>query len=238
MSYFDLTLRVPEVWTEDSAIVASLYELVAQVPLMRTVHRRFLNRVRAQEVTRGTGLDLGTGPGYVAVELARQQPALQIVGLDLSAHMVQLACRQAARTGLNNRVLWPQGDGSHLPFPDGAFDLVVSSFALHHWHDPLRILNEIARVLRQPDGRYCITDLCRDVDPLQRAVAYSSIPVISLLFGSYWGYGGYYESIRAGYTREEAHELLQRSNLPPGEVRLDSTRLVAVLTMRSKGMDG
>ena len=51
------------------------------------------------------------------------------------------------------------------------------------------------------------------------------------------GYGGYYESVRAGYTRDEARVLLERSVLPPGAVRLDSTWFVPILTIASKGRD-
>jgi hypothetical protein len=72
---------------------------------------------------------------------------------------------------------------------------------------------------------------------VQRLFSYASIPAFSLPFGSYRGYGGYYESVRAGYTRDEARILLERSALPPGEVRLDSTWFVPVLTIASKGRD-
>jgi hypothetical protein len=70
---------------------------------------------------------------------------------------------------------------------------------------------------------------------LQRAFAYASIPVISLPYGSYRGYGGYYESVRSAYTCNEAQDLLQRSNLPPGEVTVDSTWFIPILALASRG---
>jgi ubiquinone/menaquinone biosynthesis C-methylase UbiE len=203
---------------------------------VRTVHRRFVAGALAQGIVRGTGLDVGTGPGYVAVEIARQRPGLRVVGLDLAAHMVERASHLAARAGLNGRGLWPQADGHHLPFSDDSFGLVISSFALHHWADPLQILYEIARVLK-PDGRYYIADVCREVTIFHRFFAYASIPVVSLPFGSYLGYGGYYESVRAGYTRAEARALLERSGLPPGEVGRSTTWFVPILTISSKARE-
>ena len=236
MSYFRLTQRVPEASGVEPRALTWLYGLISQTPLVRTTYRRTIAGVLSQGISRGHGLDLGTGPGYVALEIAGRRPGLQMVGLDLAAHMVARARQQAGRTDLNGRVAWPQGDGHALPFSDGSFDLVVSSFALHHWDDPLRVLDEIARVLK-PDGRYYLADQCRQPDMIQRLFAYASIPVVSLPFGSYWGYGGYYESVRASYTRHEAQNLLERSALPPGEIRLDSTRFLPILTIASKAMD-
>lgn len=237
MSYFSLRHRVPEISAVEPKVLAWLYGIMTQVPLVRTTYRRFVKGALAQGVSQGRVLDLGTGPGYVAVEIARQRPALEIVGLDLAAHMVEKAYRRAGRAGLNGRGLWPHADGHRLPFADGNFDLVISSFALHHWSDPLCALNEISRVLA-PGGRYYIADLCREASVLQRLFAYASIFAISLAFGSYRGYGGYYESVRAGYTREEAWDLLGRSTLPPGEIGLVSTKFVPIFTIASRGDGG
>jgi ubiquinone/menaquinone biosynthesis C-methylase UbiE len=217
--------------------------------MVRAVHGRLVAGVLAQGVPEGIGLDLGTGPGYVAVEIALRRPGLHMIGLDLAGHMVERARQIAAPASLNGRGLWLQADGHSLPFADGSFDLVISSFALHHWDDPLCVLNEIARVLRRPEndrrvtgkakssGRYYIADVCREVTLLQRIFAYLSIPVVSLPFGSYLGYGGYYESVRAGLSREEAATLLGRSCLPAGDVTLNSTLLLPILTLASEVSD-
>jgi ubiquinone/menaquinone biosynthesis C-methylase UbiE len=241
MSYYSLAQRVPERSAMEPKPLARLYAAVTRLPMMRAAHRRFVAGVLAQGVAAGTCLDLGTGPGYVAVQVALQRPGLQMVGLDLAAHMAELAKQRAARAGLDGQALWPQADGHILPFADDSFDLVVSSFALHHWSEPVRVLDEIARVLRRPrpaegkpGGRYYITDLSRETNLLQQLFAYGSIPAVSLLFGSYGGYGGYYESVRAGYTRDEAQALLARSKLSRGEVRLESTWLMPIVTIASE----
>jgi len=233
MHYFSLARRVPETSAIEPKALTRLYSLISQVPLVRTAHRRFIAAALDQGVAQGCALDLGTGPGTVAAEIARQRPDLQMVGVDLAAHMVEWATLQVAGTGRNRRGLWLQGDGHRLPFANGALDLVVSAFALHHWDDPLRVLNEIARVLA-PGGRYYFADVCRQANAFQRFFAYASVPVVSLPFGSYGGYGGYYESVRAGYTRDEAQSLLDRSALPRGQVRIESTWFVPILTIASK----
>ena len=232
MGYFSLARRVPETSAVDPWILAALYRAIARLPVVRSVHRRFLAAAPATAGDGGRVLDVGTGPGYVAVELVRRRPGLRVVGLDLAAHMLAQAAGRSRRAALDGRALWPQGDGQRLPFADASFDLVVSSFALHHWQDPLRVFDEIARVLA-PGGQYSLADVCREPDLLQRLFACASIPVVSLAYGSYLGYGGYYESMRAGYTRAEAQDLLRASALPPGSVGLDSTRFVPILTIAS-----
>jgi len=234
MKYLSLVVRVPEISAIESSAVARFYSLISRLPLMRAAHHHFVAGALALGVAQGNCLDLGTGPGSVALAIARNRPDLRMVGLDLTARMVELAREQAIGSGLDERALWPQADGHCLPFASGSFDLVVSSFALHHWVDPVRILDEIARVLA-PGGRYYIADVCRETTLSQRLFAWSSIPFVSLPLGSYLGYGGYYESLRAGYTRAEAGELLERSTLPEGRVEANLGRWIPTLSIASNG---
>jgi ubiquinone/menaquinone biosynthesis C-methylase UbiE len=241
MSYFDLRHRVVEGSAIEPKYLAWYYAFLDRVPVVHSTHARVVAGALAQGVTQGCGLDVGTGPGPIAVEIARRRPGLTMVGLDLAAHMLEQASRQAARARLDGHGSWSQADGHCLPFADGSFDLVVSSLALHHWDEPVRVFNEIARVLRRPDpargepgGRYYIGDVCREVNLLQRLVSYASIPVLSVPLGSYRRYGGYHESVRAGYTVDEARELLQHSDLPDGEVGLISTWFVPMLAISSR----
>lgn len=234
MSYFSLAQRVAEASAVDPKALAWLYGLIVRAPLVGAVYRQLLDGILQQDLTKGAVLDLGTGPGHVAIQLGRQRPDLRVVGLDLAAHMVEQAKRNAAKAGLDGRGIWPHADAHRLPFADNSFSLVISSFALHHWSEPVRILNEIARVL-QPGGSYYLADLCRQPNLAQRLFAYASIPAISLPFGSYLGYGGYYESVRAGYTLVEAERLLAQSDLPAGNVSLRSTWFVPILVMASGG---
>jgi ubiquinone/menaquinone biosynthesis C-methylase UbiE len=98
-------------------------------------------------------LDVGTGPG-VLLELASLRPDLRLTGVDLSADMVANATRNlAAHPNASAQV----GDVTALPFLDGTFDLVVSSFSAHHWDHPEAAVPELARVLR-PAGRLRVYD--------------------------------------------------------------------------------
>ena len=100
-------------------------------------------------------LDLGTGPGHVAMLLAPK--AATLTGIDLSVTMLQLA-EQAAQDRQIENISFKTGDAEHLPFDDQQFDLVVSRFSGHHWPAPANVAKEIYRVLK-PGGRVLIADI-------------------------------------------------------------------------------
>ena len=105
----------------------------------------------------GSVLDVGTGPGRVPILVARALPGWRVEGVDLSGPMVDRARRNAVEAGLADRVTFTVGDAAALPYPDGSFDLVVSTISLHHWADAEAGLREVRRVLR-PRGQAWIYD--------------------------------------------------------------------------------
>jgi ubiquinone/menaquinone biosynthesis C-methylase UbiE len=68
----------------------------------------------------------------------------------------------AHRSGVGNRIAFRKGDAVQIPFPDASLDLVVSTLSLHHWSEPIAVLDELGRVLR-PGGAFLIADLRRDI---------------------------------------------------------------------------
>jgi len=106
----------------------------------------------AAEVEAGEILDVGSGPGHLAVELASLLPEIKIVGLDLSTSMIEIAEKNVAEMGVSDRVAFRQGDAAQIPFADCAFDFVVSSWSLHLWENPARVFAEIYRVLKPGCG--------------------------------------------------------------------------------------
>jgi ubiquinone/menaquinone biosynthesis C-methylase UbiE len=89
-------------------------------------------------------LDVGCGTGYLLRLLARRYPqAAELVGVDAAPSMIETA-EQAAD---DRRVRFMVGVAERLPFPNEAFDLVVSTTSFDHWADQLAGLRECGRVL-------------------------------------------------------------------------------------------
>lgn len=114
----------------------------------------------AADLAQGVVLDVGCGPGTVALELARRAPALSVTGVDISADMISLAREQAAQSGPGGRLRFEVADGAALPFPDASVDLIISTLSMHHWERKGAVLAELARVVR-PGGEIRIYDVWR-----------------------------------------------------------------------------
>jgi ubiquinone/menaquinone biosynthesis C-methylase UbiE len=159
--------------------LAVVYEKVA-IPGLRRFHEQVASEITST-LKSGKALDIGTGPGHLLVEVARRNPNLELTGYDLSRTMLNIAkqlIEQDGRKCINSTAPDPapttvssepsirliRGDVRNLPFSDNAFDLVVSTLSIHHWHDPAKGIRECVRVTA-PGGRCWIYDLRTDIPP-------------------------------------------------------------------------
>jgi SAM-dependent methyltransferase len=121
-------------------------------------------------------LEVGCGPGHLSIRLARHH-GLEMTGLDLDPAMITRARANTHRpeTDDQRRPEFLVGDVAALAFPDGSFDLVVSTLSMHHWADPTAALAEIGRVLR-PGARALIWDLRPGVRPYLFGPRHADLP--------------------------------------------------------------
>jgi ubiquinone/menaquinone biosynthesis C-methylase UbiE len=195
------------------------------------------NRFRQQEYRRlahevvalgvppgGKVLDVGTGPGYVAIEVARllQGTGCEVVGMDLSKAMLTIAAENAAKEKLNGMLTWREGDAKAMPFDDGEFDLIVCNDSLHHWEDPLPVFDEIARVLKE-DGQCVVHDSRR----LQKWTARLFSWLIGMMIPADFRVH-YWNSIQSSYTPEELRAVLEHSRLTGWHIVEDFMDLMVV----------
>jgi demethylmenaquinone methyltransferase/2-methoxy-6-polyprenyl-1,4-benzoquinol methylase len=92
-------------------------------------------------------LDVATGTGAVAVELARRR-GCEVVGLDQSPEMLAAARVRVARAGFCERIELVEGHADELPFEDRVFDALTFTYLLRYVDEPAATLRELARVVR------------------------------------------------------------------------------------------
>jgi ubiquinone/menaquinone biosynthesis C-methylase UbiE len=100
-------------------------------------------------LTEGIILDLGTGPGYLPIEMMKRSPAIKVVGIDLSHRLIHMARANASKAGLSDKLVFEVGNAAGLRFEDASFDMVISTGMLHSLKDPVRVFKEIYRVLKK-----------------------------------------------------------------------------------------
>jgi SAM-dependent methyltransferase len=97
-------------------------------------------------------LDVGCGPGIPTLDIARRAGSEgQVVGVDISERVLEVARERAQRAGLSNTE-FKMANVEHLPYPDAHFDRAVSRFGIMFVEDLPKGLRELHRVVR-PGGR-------------------------------------------------------------------------------------
>lgn len=201
--------RVPSPESMDSPAVAAGFNRVAGWPQMRLLRWYVIRRIK-DLVQQGEAVDIGCGPGHLIFDLAQELPNLKLTGIDMSDEVLEQAESSAADYGFGDRVKFEKGGAQAIPFPNESFDLVISTLSLHHWSEPLAVLDEVARIVR-PGGAFLIFDLRRDMaSPFYmllwfatRVIVPSALRHVNEPLGSR----------DAAYSLEEATQLVKRSNL-------------------------
>jgi ubiquinone/menaquinone biosynthesis C-methylase UbiE len=153
-------------------------------------------------------LEIGPGPGWIAISLAKRNLAMHVTGLDISGEYVRIANENKAREKVEDRVTFLQGDARQMDhFADASFDAVVSHLSFHYWDPPRSVLNEIVRVLK-PGGLFCIGDDRRDMTLRARIAVWFGKWHLTRSVRESW-----MRSIKGSFTIREAEEHLDDSDL-------------------------
>ena len=138
-------------------------------------------------------LDVACGTGALTLAAAEAVgPEGALVGLDLNPEMLEVARRKSAR------IDWQEAPAEALPFPDAAFDAVVSQFGLMFFADRVAALREMWRVVR-PGGRLAVAVFAA----IEQAPGYAAlVDVLDRLFGEAVGDG-----LRAPFVLGDAGRL-------------------------------
>ena len=112
-------------------------------------------------------LDVATGTGDFAIDLCHKLGPESIVGLDLTAGMLEVARRKVARLGLDGVISFKQGNCMEMDFADGQFDAITVAFGVRNFEHIEECYHEMLRVLK-PGGTLCVIELSVPRNPVIR----------------------------------------------------------------------
>jgi ubiquinone/menaquinone biosynthesis C-methylase UbiE len=118
-------------------------------------------------IRNGVCLDIGCGPGYLAIEIAKRSN-LKIVGVDIDPDAVQIARKNIKREELMNQMIVEQGDVHHLHFADDTYDLIISRGSFLFWENTFQAFREIYRVLKPGGVAFIGGGMGRAITPEQK----------------------------------------------------------------------
>jgi demethylmenaquinone methyltransferase/2-methoxy-6-polyprenyl-1,4-benzoquinol methylase len=196
--------------------IAGVYDAMNSV-MTAGLHHRWRSRA-ADLAAVGPGsraLDVATGTGDLAIELARRAGADgEVIGSDFSEEMLALARRKAP--GL--KFEW--GNALELPYPDGRFDAATVGFGARNFSDLDRGLSEMARVVR-PAGRVVVLEITTPQRPplstFFRVWFDRLVPLLGRLTGESLAYSYLPSSVRRFPAPEGLAAAMERAGL--GDIR-------------------
>ncbi|WP_295938395.1 bifunctional demethylmenaquinone methyltransferase/2-methoxy-6-polyprenyl-1,4-benzoquinol methylase UbiE [uncultured Alistipes sp.] len=125
---------------------------------------RIVRRARPRRI-----LDVATGTGDLAIAMARRIGGVQVLGVDLSERMLDVAHHKVTARGLDSRIVLDTGDAEHLSVADASVDVATVAFGVRNFGNLEKGLREMARTIK-PGGRVVILEFSRPRNRLFRAL--------------------------------------------------------------------
>ena len=189
---------------------ARQYAEEAQKSKMR--YKAFLERLKSLDI-KGRYLDVGAGSGVVAGTIAQHYPDVQLTALELSADMAAVGKEHLKDKGVQDQINFVVGDAAdeELVHSLGKFDLIYSTYALHHWKNPRKVIDTLMTRLTDK-GLLFLHDLRR-------------------VWWLYWipSQSGFFKSIRGAYIRAEVQDILKGLNPEYYEIKNEFPFLLSII---------
>ena len=165
-----------------------------------------LDRFRRDRPKVRRALDIGCGTGDLTRQTARHFPGAEVVGLDFTARMLELADGRSRTRREGDRIRFVRGSANTLPFRDGAFDLALSAFVVRNLPRLDTAFSELRRVLG-PTGTLLTLEITEPANRLVGRSFHAYFDSVVPWLGASVGHAGPYrylpESLRNLPPREE-----------------------------------
>ncbi len=220
----------------DDEAVGRAFNKMQKLPQFAYIRRMVIKRILTPALGKfpespALVLDFGCGTGHLLKQLRRvskrRNLELFLHGIDISDEIINVARRNLSSDEKSVvQVQLASYDGQIMTYPDNHFDIVATSLSLHHWEEPVHVLNKIRRVIK-PDGYVVIFDLRRDAAPFWhrflRMISQRIVPKALKKVNEPMG------SLLAAYTLDELGKIFSESDWKSTSMRLDSKGLFLML---------
>jgi len=139
-------LHSGEKYTRENALGIIKASRAALAPVYGPLAAQIVEDFNLKEKT-GIGIDVGSGPGTLIIELCRRTQ-LHWINADINPHYFAYFYEQAEKNGFGHQVSAIFADAHFLPFRDNYADFIVSRGSFHFWQDKVQAFSEIYRVLK------------------------------------------------------------------------------------------
>ena len=190
-SFFELgerrSARVHDLFSK----IASRYDLLNDLQSFG-LHRYWKRRViELADIRSGSrGLDLCCGTGDLALALARENA--QVVGLDFSGPMLQVAQRRSSQSRENRSadsttsgrgtLMFVQADAQRIPFAESSFDIIIVGYGLRNLSSWEKGLQEMARIAA-PAARLLVLEFGKPANRILRSLYFAYLKIFVPLLG-------------------------------------------------------
>jgi demethylmenaquinone methyltransferase/2-methoxy-6-polyprenyl-1,4-benzoquinol methylase len=168
-----------------------------------------------------TILDIATGTGDLVIMMSNTS-AKKIIGLDISAGMLEVGKQKIEAKKLNQKIEMVLGDSENMPYPDNYFDAITVSFGIRNFETLEKGLAEIYRVLK-PNGIFVILETSVPTKfPFKQGYAFYTkyiLPIIGKVFSK--------DNDAYGYLSESA------ANFPFGETLNNILRKISFIECKA-----
>jgi ubiquinone/menaquinone biosynthesis C-methylase UbiE len=171
-------------------------------------------------------LDVATGYGYFAAEVAGRHKTVSVIGIDLVRSDVNHSVATHRRQALSDRVSVIQMDATEMGFQDMAFDMAVNFLGLEDIHMTRgrkgveTVFLEVSRVLK-PKGRFCT--VLMPPDEMETDAQKTEVALYSYICDCKWFSFGHYEAMlaRAGFKILRRRAFYTGKKLTPEQAKTE-----------------
>jgi ubiquinone/menaquinone biosynthesis C-methylase UbiE len=139
--------------------------------------------------------------------------------------MLKVAEQNVTEAGFKDKIILLQADARNIPFENKFFDFVISTEMLHHLADPVPVLKEMKRVVKDT-GTIIIRDLIR---PPTEFILNLYVSIFGLPYNQALK-KGYRESLYNAFSIEEWKELLKFSGIEKTKISVDFPHFINIVT--------